>query len=291
MKKKLLIIGGSVLGVLAVLVILCFTLFAVRSVKVNFRTSTSSNIPSQEEIVEAGDFSYRMPVFFISKKTFAKNIEEKYPYVDVINIETRFPGTLVVHVKERQEIYAFVHNGKTYFCDNNLIVLRYIDDSGYVSNSNNSILIDGLDLGEEEIRIGDMLYAKNYVDVYDALVENNRLLFEQKSMIKSIEFSSTLDKNTNKSAPSFVITTFDEHKFYVYNSDKYLKVKMAKFLSAYSSIYDFIGQPITSDQSSELYGQVWTKEMLDSAYVIINNYYNATNQKSCYANVMPTFLS
>ena len=288
MKKKLLIIFGSVFAVIALLVILCFTLFALRSVKVNFRTSIDANIPSQEEIVEAGDFSYRMPVFFLSKKSYKKNIEEKFPYVEVINIETRFPGKLIVHIRERQEIYAFIHNGRTYFCDNNLVVLRFEENSGYVSSQENSILIEGLELGSEEINIGDRLVSATYVDVYDALVENNRLFFEQQSIIKKIIFSSTVDNNTNKKATSFVINTFDNHEFRVYNSDKYLRVKMAKFLSAYSNLYEYIGKPITQDSASEYYGQVWTADMLDSAYVVINNYYNVTSEsKSCYANVFP----
>ena len=74
--------------------------------------------------------------------------------------------------------------------------------------------------------------------------------------------------------------------YYVYNSDKYLSQKVRKFLSVYSSFYTLIGQEIDKNKDD---GQVWTLEMLNSAYVIINNYYNPQEGQEIYANVLPTF--
>lgn len=290
--KKWLILGGSVIGVIAVLVIFCFTLFAVRTVFVNPRTSTDLNFPTQEQIVEAGGVPYGKPVFFVNKSKIKENIEQAYPYVEVVNIETVFPAKLIVHVRQRQEVYAFVHGNNIYYCDNNLIVLRSEEGTLYTSIQANPILISGLGLDSQEIKIGEKLEVTNYVDVYNALLENNRLLHEQMSMISSIGFSSHTDEITQETAPCFYITTFDGHEYRIFNTDKYLKYKMQKFLTAYSGLYDLVGENITTDESSSYYGQTWTKEMLDSAYVVINNFYQVSSpENSCYANVFPQTIS
>ena len=286
--KKWLIIGGCLIGVVAVLVMLCFTLFAVHTVSINVRTSTDLNFPLKEQIIEAGEMPYGEPVFFINKSKVKKNIEKTFPYVEVINIETVFPSKLIVHVRERQEIYAFVYGEKVYYCDNNLIVLRCENKTDYTSTQTNPILISGIEINNTEIQIGERLNSDNYVDIYNAFVENNRLLNEQLSIISSIEYSTHIDEVTNKTAPCFFIKTFDGHEFRIFNSDKYLKYKAQKFLTAYSGLYDLIGKNITTDENSSFYGQTWTKEMLDSAYVVINNYYQVSSvENSCFANVFP----
>ena len=276
------------LGIIAIAVILLFTLFALRNVKVNFRTSLSQDFPSQEEIVEAGEFSYGSPVLFLNKKKFKENIEQKYPYVEVINIETVFPATLAVHVRERQEVYAFIHNGKVYYCDNNLVVLREEEGGQYVSEQSNSILISGLNLPQQEIRPGDKLSSETYIDFYDALLACNRTLSDQETIIHSIEFSIYEDVNNSSRAPMMKLHTFAGNEYYIYNADKYISYKAERFLSAYSSIYTLLGQTITLDTTSEYYGQVWTEELLARAYVVINNYYQVSGKENpAYANIYP----
>lgn len=282
MKKKLLIGFGVVFGVLAILVIILFTLFALKNIKIDWRTSHSVD-SSQEEIVNAGQFSYGMPVMFLNKNKFKENIEKSNPYIEVINIETKFPNSFVVHVRQRQEIYSFVANDKVYFCDNNLVILRKEEKSEYISTQSNSILLTGLALPQQEFQVGNRLEINNYVDFYNSLLSSNLALFEQKSIIKSIDFSIFKDENTGQSAPLGVIHTFAGNDFYIYNADKYLDFKMAKFISAYSGLYDLIGQKVSSASDD-----LWTEEKLAQADIIINNYYQVTDKNNpVYANVLP----
>ncbi len=274
------------MGVIAILVILLFTLFAVRTVKVDYRTSTTQNMPSAEQIVEAGEFSYGTPIMFIKKKNFINKIQDKYPYVEVINIETVFPNTLVVHVKEREETYAIKHEGKIYYLDNYLKVLR-IDEGDFESSPTNPILISGINI-KEELQVGQILKDKNYVDVYNAFVANNRLLYQQKEIVKSIEFSSYKDINTQETTPCLTICTYDNILYYIYNSNLYLNQKITKFLAVFTDFYNLVGKEVTKDSSSPYFGQVWTLDMLKSAYVVINNNYIIDNQDDCvFANVFP----
>ncbi len=273
------------MGVIAVLVILLFTLFAVRTVKVDYRTSTTQNMPTTEQIIEAGEFSYGTPIMFIKKNNFKNKIEEKYPYVEVINIETVFPNKLIVHVKEREEIYAINENGKAYFVDNTLKVLR-IEEGEFISTQNNAIAISGIEI--KNAQVGDFLSDENYVDVYNAFVANNRLLYEQKEIIKSIEFSTFKDPNTQESNSCLTICTYDNTLYYIYNSNKFLSKKITKFLAVFTDFYNLVGKDVTKDASSSYFGQVWTLDMLKSAYVIINNNYIIEDMEDfIFANVLP----
>ena len=58
---------------------------------------------------------------------------------------------------------------------------------------------------------------------------------------------------------------------------------MAKFISAYSGLYDLIGQKVSSGSDD-----LWTEEKLAQADIIINNYYQVTDKNNpVYANVLP----
>ena len=79
------------------------------------------------------------------------------------------------------------------------------------------------------------------------------------------------------------IHTFAGNDFYIYNADKYLDFKMAKFMSAYSGLYDLVGKQVSSSDT-----RLWTEEMLTQAFVKIDNYYRVTDEKNpVYANIFP----
>ena len=67
LSKKAIIITSVCVGVVAVVLILFWTLFALSSVTVEFHTTTKNLTLSEEEIVEAGDFSYGTCVLFDGK--------------------------------------------------------------------------------------------------------------------------------------------------------------------------------------------------------------------------------
>ena len=98
MSKKAIISLSVVLGIIAVILILFWTLFALSTVEVDYKTTTSNLNVTDEEIIEAGDFHYGASVIFDGKSKYIENINnhayenENFAYLEVVNIETVFPN-------------------------------------------------------------------------------------------------------------------------------------------------------------------------------------------------------
>ncbi len=283
-KKKKWIISGSVLiGIVGIVILLLFTLFSLKNVAVDFRTSTTNLTASQEEIIEKGDFAYNSPVIFHSKKGYTKRLEEAYPYIKVINIETVFPNKFIIHVSEREEVFAIASQEGFYICDQEFKVLRKTDD--FSSQSSNAILLSGITIKEEKVE-GEFLKIENYADIFSAFVESNRLLFEQKALVKEIEFEKIFNSHTNSDELQAKLTLFAGQKVIIGNCQKMLTQKVASFLQVFSQLYSLIGKDmkiVTENGESEVVG-VWDKEKLDKATIEINNYYT---KEGLYYKILP----
>lgn len=138
--KKIIIALSGVLSILILLIILCFTAFSLKTVKIDFRTSLENITVSEKEILESGKFKKGGSVFFHGKNGYKKNLENFNPYIKVVNIETVFPSTFVVHLVERQEVFAIAFEGGHYICDEELRVLRIClnENNDNETNDNNS---------------------------------------------------------------------------------------------------------------------------------------------------------
>ena len=211
--KKLWIWLGSIAGVIVLCVILCFTLFALKSVKIVFHSSIDKLVGKEEAIVESGDFSYGSPVLFLGKKKAVERLEKNNPYLKVVNIETVFPSSYVIHATERREVYALANTDmdKFYITDEEFKVLRI--ETEFVSDQTNPILFTGLkfDEGQE----GEFLKIENGVDFYSAFVVNNRLLFEQQALIASANVKEVLEENINTIQRSLELKLFDGQTYLI----------------------------------------------------------------------------
>ncbi len=270
MKKKLLIILSAIGGVVAVFVILCFTLFSLKTVEVDFRTSTTVLTGQAQEIVESGEFGYGGSVLFMGKRNPIAKIEKTFPYIKVINIETVFPSKYIIHASERQQVYALELNDKTYICDEDFKVLE-IHDGKSEDLEKKPILFKGLRVKNSNALAGEFLDIENKVDVYSAFVKNNRLLHEQMSIIESIE-TGVMKNDINIEEQYVAIKTYSGQTFILKNAVDRLEYKVMHMLRVYSQIYSLVGSAIDRDKPAE--GEnVWTKEKLDSARVEIRSFY------------------
>ena len=184
--KKILISLSSVVLLVAILVTLAFTVFSLKTVKVDWRTSHANVTLSDQQLIDGGQFSFGSSVFFHSKKGYQEKIESLSPYLDVVNIETVFPSTFVIHLAQRQEVYAFSSGQQTLICDQNLRILRLEQD--FSSTQDNAMLVQGLSFEESSYQPGQYLEIENFIDVYSSLFECNRTLSQQQALIKSIQF-------------------------------------------------------------------------------------------------------
>ena len=281
MKKKWIIALSVIVGIVLILVILAFTLFSLKSVSIDYRTNKTYITATDDEIIEDAKIDMGGSVFFRNKQYYIDNIERANPYVKVVNIETVFPSSFVIHIAERQKVFAVEHNGQCYIVDEDYKVLEIIGE--YNPEQTDAILLNGLEVSGTSYAVGEFLQVTNSQPIYSALYENNRPLNEQKEMIESITFASTFDDNLGREVDIIELKFFSGQTFKIINSSYGLRYKTALMLDVFSQIYDFIGQTVTIDGEDVLL----TEENLKTATIEIRNYYDyrVYDESDCYFQI------
>lgn len=300
LSKKAIISLSIVLGIVAVVLILFWTLFALSTVTVDYKTTTLNLNLTDEEIIEAGNFHYGASVIFDGKNKYIKNINEKayenenFAYLEVINIETVFPNRYVIHIAEREEIFAVENNGQFLICDEDFRVLRIADS--FSSTKDNPILVNNLEINATEVRVGDFLDIGQVgmQNFYDALLMNNRDLTEQKGFIESVTLGTNYVEITDKTYDNITIRTFSDREFVINNIDFALEYKFQLMFAVdtalysqinsdgqlvdgegnivYDYVYDEDGNILYDDNGEPQKGEMWTYERLLNSYILIDNY-------------------
>ncbi len=243
MSKKLIITLSAVFASIAAILILFWTLFALSSVSVEFHSTTKNLTLTEEEIVDAGDFHYGACVFFEGKNRSIDLINEKvkgnpkFAYLRVENIETRFPNKFVIHVTEREELFAVKNSGQTLICDRDFRVLNILTEQALPTDV---ISLEGLDILSETISVGDFLEIKqgSMRKFYSAMLENNRTLSEIVGKFEKIELTSYEDEVTAVEYISMKMTTTMGRKFVINNPDFALSEKVQKMFAVESALYN-----------------------------------------------------
>lgn len=125
--KKLTICLFVLLLLVLAIVILAFTLFSLKESSLEFKTETKNlNQETKNKIVERV-LENKRSVLFLNKTRISADLEKQFPYLKIINIETKIPNKVVVHCAEREEFFAISSNGKTYFMDEELKILRIVN--------------------------------------------------------------------------------------------------------------------------------------------------------------------
>ena len=272
-KRNIIILCSVLVALIGLLVTLCLTTFSLKSISVDFRTSTMNVTATQEEIIGAGKFSKKC-VLFYNKDKAKENIEEAYPYLKVINIETKFPSSFVIHVAERQEVYAVTDGEKTAFLDEGLKVLR-VESGEFVSTQSNAILLKGITLSNG-VKVSQRLPQENYVDLYSAFLQSNLTLGMQKEIFKEIEFKVEKDENAKKDYLNVYISLYSGQTIKILDVNYALKYKANRAYNVYSSLYTFIGKDYTLRSGETI---TLTKEHLDSASICVQSYYDRAHHK------------
>lgn len=274
MKKGWIIAISVILAVIVLIVILSFTVFSLKSVEVDFRTNKIYITATDEEIIESGEFDYGGSVFFKNKDKYIDKIERANPYVKVVNIEVKFPSKYIIHIAERQEVFAVEHNGLFYICDEDFKVLRIADE--FSSDQTNAMLVTGLNMLGTSYAVGEFMNVQGYLPIYSALYENNRPLGDQVSIIESIEFTSIYDDNINVEQEAIILNFFNGQTYKIINANYGLVYKTELMLDVFSQIFNFIGK--------EYNGAIITEENLRNVTVEIRNYYDyrVYGEEDCY---------
>lgn len=310
--KNLLIILAVAVGVVVTAVIFCFTLFTVKDIKIDFRTETAISY-SDEEIVEKSGIKTGKCVFFLKKNQFEANIEKNFPYLEVINIETIIPSHIVIHVAERQEFYAIMHNDKIIYCDDEFKILKVENGTNYDSTASNAILIPSgqLNITNEKIEAGEFLEFKQngLKDLYNSMLVNSRTRADMLSMFKEISVAEYVEKEVVKDGKTIEkqwqttikITTHNGRGIYLHNIDYGLKYKVQKTFAILSNIMEiqtFVYDGKTYDRKAQD-DQSEIDNILSLAEIHVENYqseyqydeasdkiYKAYSEKDCYYSLV-----
>jgi len=243
--KKFIIWAVSILSFIGICAILCFTLFALNTVSVNFKSVPSLYEANQQEIIESGEFLNGTSVFFMNKKTNQEKIEKAYPYVKVINIETVFPNKMVVHCIEREEFFAInFETSKYYICDEEFKILRILDDTVlYESTQNSPVLVEGCGEIDTSLSPGNFLNLKPEFEkvlkrLSPAFKLNNRTCAEQKAIIKRVELLMCASVKYNEYTVALKLTDFSDFETTIIDAADFLELKINYFLAINAEILD-----------------------------------------------------
>lgn len=253
--KKLIIVLSVIVALLITLIVLMFTLFSLKSVEIEFETGNKIiTNEMQSQIISEIDLGGT--VFFKNKDEMTSKIEKKYPYVKVINIETILPNKFIIHIAERQEIYAITSLNRTCYLDNELKVLR-INEENFISVSTNAIKLDlfGLDFdlsafsegqffdvseltinsSNKTINLGEQTQEvlNNLLNCFQI---NNRTLVDLKALAKSITFGTFIDYRNGETALQAKIVDFNDFEICILCPNENLEDKVSNMLYAYEKI-------------------------------------------------------
>lgn len=201
-KKKLIILSGALLGVIFILLILAFTLFGLKTIEFNALNSTNilSTSQTQDEVKKVSNLKKHSCVLFLNKKNASANIENNFPYLKIVNIETKFPNKVIIHYAEREEVFAIQNGDKYFITDGELKVLRIVENAeGYSSSRQNPILLTGFQIQDSNVKRGEILSLKKHNELIKNFAQSlllcNHDVVEQKSLIKqiSLKYSDTQD--------------------------------------------------------------------------------------------------
>lgn len=232
-----------------------FTLFSLKSVEIEFETGNKIiTNEMQSQIISEIDLGGT--VFFKNKDEMTSKIEKKYPYVKVINIETILPNKFIIHIAERQEIYAITSLNRTCYLDNELKVLR-INEGNFISVSTNAIKLDlfGLDFdlsafsegqffdiseltinsSNKTINLGEQT-QETLNNLLNCFQINNRTLVDLKALAKSITFSTYIDYRNGETALQAKIVDFNDFEIFILCPCENLEDKVSNMLYAYEKI-------------------------------------------------------
>ena len=246
----MVIIASALLIVLITLIILMFTLFSLKNVEVEMETEFLNVSKEMQEEIKS-EIQTGGTVFFKNKEDAVKNIEKKYPYAKVVNIETVIPNKFIIHIAERQEVYSITSNGKKYVLDNELKVLRIAEDlTGTVELNLFGLEFDfssvsaGSFLNLSDIKVSnDENLANIGADAGQILFEmvncfqiNNRSIVDLKAMCAKISFETHIDYRSGERAVCLKIVDDNQFEIKILSPLENMVNKVSKMLSAYSDV-------------------------------------------------------
>lgn len=217
MKSKRLIVVLCVLAVLTVLIVINSTLFTLQNISVNWLT-TKCELTGVKDYDIIDNVSKGGSIFLVDKDEISGMLEKKYPYLNVVSIETKFPNKIVIHSAERETLYAIKLSDSQYaVLDEKGKVLSLENDSifaghdGDLGNRPIKVLFDDISISDRDFNVGAIVgqeYISNLLTILShSLRESNYTPTTSKGVLKEINVSQKLGILTNTTTSVLSFTT------------------------------------------------------------------------------------
>lgn len=235
MKSKRLIALLVIFMFIAAVVTLNSTVFTLKSVELNWLTTrvelkdTTSDVLLQSVNVPIGE-----NVFFINKNKFAYECEKQNSYLQVVNIETLFPNKIVMHVAERQQVYAIKINDDLYaIADKKLKVLNVIASEQLFKVKEDIrpvvVTINGYNVVEDDLKIGELATINGAEDILTSLTISLLEARYEEQAIRGFINSVNINLNTH----DITISTRYGIKILIKESNELLTEKIVMGIAAW----------------------------------------------------------
>lgn len=230
--KKFWIVLGIILGFLAVLVILNFTVFSLKEVKLSFHNQTTKfeNQTVQNQIIEDADFQ-KTSVFFLDKQSFVNKLEKQNPYLKVVNLEINFPNSLTIHCVEREPLFVLVSNEKLITYDADMKVLDVQNETVFLSLQSNPILLENFNSLKMAGDFEDFESSEVLKNVFTAFSQNNKTKSDMKSLIKNMSIISQASVINYQNTPTLVWTDFLGNEIQIKDAHQKLSEKIQAYFA------------------------------------------------------------
>jgi hypothetical protein len=230
--NKRLIILFSLLIVIVLIIVLNSTLFIVKDISTSYPECdkfTANDIISASSIVKDKN------IFMISKEKSINIIEKSIPYVEVINIEKKFPNKIIIHTDLRIPIMVIKIDGTDRYLliDKDLKVLNIIN-----ANAINDYCL---------IRGNTVKFSGNDEEIIGGFIQKDTEEFKNLTLI----VETILSLNTAFIGPSFN-EYFKSIDFYDENNEGIITISVKNDSNKYFEIKkDSIVEDLQKALSSE----------------------------------------
>ena len=157
MNKRMMVILIFLI-VIAVILVICGTLFRVKSITVD---CAQNDRFTSKDITVAADSAMYKNIITVSKDSIEQNIEKSVPYAKVAYVEKCATSTLVIHVQTRYEIVAIklAADAGYLLADRDMKVLRTAKEL-----PENACFIRGVEIASDRAVAGTFLTDKDFND-------------------------------------------------------------------------------------------------------------------------------
>ena len=206
MKKSRFFAIITVFVVVVFVFLLSSPLFTLNKVEISFVDNKNQQVSlfknkkinSQQKInniIASTNFDYGKSIFLLDKNKYTFYLENKNPYLKIVNVSTVFPNKLYYFAQERISSYYFVVDNYCYFLDTEFKLLEISDKNTEMEN--NLILLNFFkynqkldfftffNLSNLALSEGDFLYKNN---LFFSSIKNMYFVLEESFYNKGESF-------------------------------------------------------------------------------------------------------